>query len=500
MNSRFSALILSIVHACSGMLLLIFSSWFIAACALAGVNFNYMLPAVVIRALALIRIASGYGQMWVGHQYVLSRLKSVRLALFSKLRNALIDKHALSTEALSHHSEAIANFWMAWVNQNAGAFSMLLIGLLSVFWWIPTWSGSLIPILITYCVLIGYLCWQGLRLSLSIAEAQKTFRLETNDFLNSASIWHLQHSPEFPDAHPIWHHQRHVQRLSDNASWAVQAVAYTALVGLLSSFLWLEQINLFGEPLIMIGIMLLLSVRDWLSPGLDAQQALSDFLVAEKSLNSVPTQQLNILPTTSNTATTSLSLKAFKADIPNVPKLNLEALGPQTILLSGSSGVGKSTLLKACAGLLPSQGERIKNKEKLPQGLYRPWLYVEQLPRPLSGTIRQNLRIANPSATDGHMQSVLIKTLLSNLSNLEQWIGTGGRRLSGGEKKRFALARALLAESDVLLLDEPFEGLDAQQTQAIADLINNISQTQIVLIASHIEPDNLVVSQRYSLD
>lgn len=79
--------IASIIHLIVGVVILMISAWFIAACALAGVGFNYVIPAVAIRGLAMLRIGSGYASLWLSHKSLLSSLATLRLQFFSKLKN-----------------------------------------------------------------------------------------------------------------------------------------------------------------------------------------------------------------------------------------------------------------------------------------------------------------------------------------------------------------------------------------------------------------------------
>ncbi|MCY7295917.1 ATP-binding cassette domain-containing protein [Alteromonas sp. a30] len=497
MTNPFVALCLALIHASSGIILLIFSSWFIAACAIAGVNFNYMLPAVVIRALALIRIASGYGQMWVGHQHLLDRIAKIRLRLFKRLQNAQIQHHAMGTDALAHHSEAMANLWMAWINQNASAVIMLLIGLLSLIIWLPSWQWSLVLLLVVYLVIIAVMCWRGVKLSQKIVLQATEFRRQSNDFLNSASIWHLQPQFTSPSAKALWQVKRRIQQQSDNAALLLQGIGFSMLLILLF------QANTHAlsiGPVVMIGVILLLSTKESLSPSLYSQRALTDYFVAKNAFSTLPVQDIPILPTIDNEATHSFSLSNFSAQIPFAPQISIIAHTPQIVLISGSSGTGKSTLLQACAGHMDYSGERFRNGKHMEKGLFHPWHYIEQLPKALNGTIYDNLTLANSEVSPQKISEVFASVGLEHLMDLQQWLGVNGRTLSGGELKRFALARAMLCDFDLLLVDEPFEGLDALMQARISNCLNQIAETKIVIVASHITPDTLHVTQRINLD
>ena len=108
-------LLLALLHGMAGITILVISSWFIAISAIAPIGFNYVIPAVVIRALALLRIASGYASMWVGHNDLLTRIAEGRLLVFSQLENSEITDKAFTTEALAQHTETLASRWIAWI-------------------------------------------------------------------------------------------------------------------------------------------------------------------------------------------------------------------------------------------------------------------------------------------------------------------------------------------------------------------------------------------------
>ncbi len=163
----------------------------------------------------------------------------------------------------------------------------------------------------------------------------------------------------------------------------------------------------------------------------------------------------------------------------------------------GPSGSGKTLMLESLVGLRPPPPGRIlidaRPLEAEPPGWARSlFAYAPQDARLLTGTIAENLRLAAPTASDDDLWAVLADTQLDDRvhrmpDGLQTWIGDGGEMLSGGERRRLALARAYLRPAPWLLLDEPTEGLDRQTEAALVTALDRrLSRTgQGLVVVSH---------------
>lgn len=105
-----------------------------------------------------------------------------------------------------------------------------------------------------------------------------------------------------------------------------------------------------------------------------------------------------------------------------------------------------------------------------------------------NGSLRENLLLAKPSASDDELAATLQRVGLDALLEdkaLDTWLGEGGRQISGGERRRIGIARALLHDAPILLLDEPTEGLDRRTEQQILRLLMEHAKDKTVLFITH---------------
>ena len=169
----------------------------------------------------------------------------------------------------------------------------------------------------------------------------------------------------------------------------------------------------------------------------------------------------------------------------------------ETIAFVGPSGSGKSTLMKLLVGLYrPQQGNIFYNgldeNNVHFDDLRNQIGFVTQDTQLFSGTIRENLIFVNPSASEEDLLDALNKASCNNLlvraeKGIETMIGEGGLKLSGGEKQRLSIARALLRKPKLLIFDEATSALDSLTEEEINKTIRNVSSfnDQITILIAH---------------
>ncbi|HQZ76305.1 MAG TPA: ABC transporter ATP-binding protein, partial [Chitinophagaceae bacterium] len=177
--------------------------------------------------------------------------------------------------------------------------------------------------------------------------------------------------------------------------------------------------------------------------------------------------------------------------------ISFEAGIGDTIAFVGPSGSGKSTLVKLLVGLYtPVTGDilydNISSRDIRYNRMRRQLGFVTQDTQLFSGTIRDNMRFVKPDATDEEINAALKQASASNIvySNgrgLDTVLGEGGRKVSGGEKQRLSIARALLRKPRLLIFDEATSALDSLTEEQITATVKEISalKQQITILIAH---------------
>jgi ATP-binding cassette subfamily C protein CydCD len=181
------------------------------------------------------------------------------------------------------------------------------------------------------------------------------------------------------------------------------------------------------------------------------------------------------------------------ARAPALRGLDLDLPPGARVAITGRSGSGKSTLGAVLARLLDPRAGSIevggRDLRALPETKVRGRIVLvgEDTDHIFASTVRENLKLARPDATDDELRAVLRKVRLDGFG-LDTWLGTGGSTMSGGQARRFATARALLAGPALLILDEPTEGLDEQTAgEVMADLLDAASGCTVLLLTHRVE-------------
>jgi ATP-binding cassette subfamily B protein len=180
-----------------------------------------------------------------------------------------------------------------------------------------------------------------------------------------------------------------------------------------------------------------------------------------------------------------------------IDHISFEFKTGDTVAFVGPSGSGKSTLVKLLAGLYTSGSgviyiDDVPTKDIRLNRFRRQIGFVTQDPQLFSGTIRENLQFVKPDATDAEMLSALEKASANQLlarsgQGLDTMVGESGGKMSGGERQRVSIARALVRNPRLLIFDEATSALDSLTEEEITDTIKQIAarKEHIIIMIAH---------------
>jgi len=295
------------------------------------------------------------------------------------------------------------------------------------------------------------------------------------------------------------------------ASVAIAVVAMYIGFGLLGYIRYgpAPQLTLFS------GLLILLLAPEFFQPLRSLAQSYHDRAAALAAADSMAALQVEAIqlvhpPEISEPAAgtaASISLYRVRLSYPGrgtvLIDISLQVARGQVVALTGPSGAGKSSLLHCLAGFVRPQSGNISVFGELPG--QRPLAWLGQRPFLIQGSWADNLRLTAPHATPAQMLQAIEAVGLSSLlqaqpNGLDTLLGEGGRGLSGGQAQRLALARVWLAETQLVLLDEPTASLDAHsEAEVIAALKKLADSGKTLVIATHHPAVMALADQRYVL-
>jgi thiol reductant ABC exporter CydC subunit len=222
---------------------------------------------------------------------------------------------------------------------------------------------------------------------------------------------------------------------------------------------------------------------------------LATLLDQEPAVNESGTQPAQTLPGTAPHICVRALTAAWSGTVPDVGPVDLEIPPGARLAITGPNGCGKSTLLAVLARVLdPTAGSYLLGDQEalmLDLGQARQsFAVLDDEPHLFASTLRANLGLARPRSDDPDLIKALERAGLTPWftgldRGLDTVIGSGGRGVSGGERARLGLARALLSRRPVLLLDEPVAHLDRATADAVMGDLTRSATAQSVIMVSH---------------
>ncbi len=505
------------------------SGWFIASMAVACVTkaaFNYALPAVAIRTLAIFRTLGRYAERMVTHEAAFRMLADLRVWLFERLI-------PLAPAGLEGYAGGDLTGRLRADVDNMESLYLRIIA--------PITTGSAIILLAPLCLSI----WSqaaGLTLFIALLLAGVALPLMTRNMARLPGSRTVRLAGELRTV--VTEGLQGAEELLLLGASTEQADKVDALYAEIAR----EQRRLGGINGVVIGgivtagglalaALLVICAQEFASAAISGPELVMMLLFSAASFEGIAplAAALQTLPATSATAGRLMELAAMPQPVPEPVNLHPPFSGhgivfsdvcfaygagaevltgfslvvPEgsRVALTGQSGSGKSSIVELLLRFRPYRGSITIGGAELRDisGLEISSLItvVPQRPHLFNSTIRANIMLGAPDADDQQIVSAVEDARLtvwigSLPEGLETTVGVAGSAVSGGEAKRIALARALLHEAPIILMDEPTEGLDLETELKVVERLNKRLQGKTVLLTTH-RPACLALAERVIL-
>lgn len=509
--------VLAIVTLLASIGLLTLSGWFLSASAVVGVagiySFNYMLPAAGVRGAAIIRTAGRYFERLVSHDATFRVLQHLRVFTFSKLlplspaglarfrQGELLNRVVADVDTLDH-------LYLRVISPLVGALVVILVvtaGLSVLDVPLALTLGGIM--LLTLLVLPPLFYRAGKPAGESMTQLRGQYRQQLTAWLQGQAELMLfnasdRYREQMEKTEVRWQDaQRRQAELTALSQALMLLIGGIAIIAML----WLASAGVGGNTqpgaLIALFVFCALAAFEALAPVTGAFQHMGQVIASAKRITQITEQEPEVTFTQGEgqkLEQVALTLNQVTFSYPQQPSpaldnVSLQVNAGEHIAILGRTGCGKSTLLQLLTRAWdPAQGEILLNHQPLTQldetTLRQAMSVVPQRVHLFSATLRDNLLLASPQSSDAQLAETLERVGLGKLledSGLNSWLGEGGRQLSGGELRRLAIARALLHDAPLMLLDEPTEGLDATTESQILDLLAEVMRDKTVLMVTH---------------
>lgn len=513
-NKLLLGALLATVTVLSGMALLGLSGWFITATAIAGLNttlaftFDVFMPSAGIRLLALGRTAARYGERLVTHDATLEVLAALRVRLFRgwaqpEAARRLLARPAQLLFRLTADIDALDSLYLRVLVPLAAALSAALalgiaLGLLQ--WWLGValvlWllvSGICIALLVAHrarpharrrSYAMEALRARSIDLLAGQTELIMSGQLETQTAALTVADQHLARADDA------------LNRLEAQAGIAYGVVGTVSLTVTLLAVALLVESTVISAPLAALALLLVLTATEpFAALRRGAIEAGRTVLAARRLGTRLQTTADTVPAVTAPVVTPpatgyvlqlrDVSAHPGGADAPGAAILNniyLALAAHERVALIGASGAGKSTLMAVIAGELAARAGSVQVAAHS---------LLTQRNELFQDSLRDNLRLAAPDADDAQLwqalQSAGLADDVATMPNgLDTRLGEGGLGLSGGQLRRLALARLLLRDVPLWLLDEPTEGLDQATAHDVLQGLDTQAAGRAFLLATHV--------------
>lgn len=528
-----AGVVLGVVVIAANTLLMALSGWFIASMAVSGssgVAFNYLLPSAGIRFLAITRTVGRYAERLVTHEATFRILSELRVWLFRRfepLAPACLERYAGGdvVGTLRGDVDALETVYLKIIAPLAVGTVSIVASLLFLFFISPQSAAVLLLFLLLAGAGLPLLVRRfseepGRRSALLSAELRSRVTEGLQGVEELILLGAVERQADLVDglsARVILEQER-LGRINGISFGGMAFFAGSAVAALLvTGSMQVASRQIPAPHLVML---LLFSAAVFEAAGL-LPSALQLLPAARESATRIFDLADAPIPVPDNPvsfdapASTDICFTHVSASyLPGEPVLNNVSLtipAGGSVVLTGSSGIGKTLLVEILLRFREYEGSvtvgGIEIRDLPKETLLGMIAAVPQRPHLFNGTIRDNILLGNASADDEQIRWALrdsgLDAWVAGLPDgLETMVGASGSAVSGGEARRIALARALLKDAPILLLDEPTEGLDGATEREVVSRLsarNKNGKGLTLLVVSH-RPECLKLGEPVCMD
>jgi ATP-binding cassette, subfamily C, bacterial CydC len=513
-----AALALTGLTLIAAIALLGLSGWFITASAMAGLGLIVLLdiftPGAGIRLAALTRTVARYGERLVTHELTFRLLADLRLDTFSRLIRrppAVLAglRRGDTLQRLTRDIDNLDQLFVGVIGPSLAAIGLSLLALLLlafIDWRLALASAGLLLILAPLISGLAHRAGRtpGRRAQALVPEL-KVLASDGIDALAELTAFdrtRAQSERLREVSAQLGRVQQSLGTLDALGQGAVILVQLLAVwLGLVFGLMLLESGQISGPILGLLVLGLIGLGEAWqalptawrrLGQCQAAAERLAPLIAPETPDDEVAGQAW---PERNDIRFEGIDFRYSRHSPPVLVDFSLHIAHRETLVLHGASGIGKTTLARLLTEQCRPQAGRILLGGQPLASLNEPDKrlrigYLPQQPILFADSIAANLRLARPQASDARLMAVLeqvgLSALLAELpAGLDSWIEEQGRNLSGGQQRRLSLARLLLSEPELVILDEPTAGLDRDSANALMDNIEPWLRQRTALIISH---------------
>jgi ATP-binding cassette subfamily C protein CydC len=514
--------LLAFITAISGVALLLLSGWFITATSLVGISlalgsiiiFDMYMPGSGIRFFALSRTVSRYVERLYNHNTILKLVAVFRGELFGRLMQSNYGNHSHKDDKewlnrLTADLDALDSILLRYT---ITPIAVILVGISVLIFSYFTWHKSTVLIFALLMISIAYGIFGTV--FLTTKNAYESAKLQSS--LRTKSIEHLQGSLELhckglqtihakplqKDLKILFEIESKLRKSLSRIQFLLDVYLHLGLVSVI--LLMLNNVNegTISGPVAVLIILMTIGVIEVV------QMLPAQFKEWGKTKYSAKKLEREFSQTTCHSAMScfthseleQLSIRINKH--PSIPALKdglVVSLEQKYTIFVGRSGAGKSTLANLIAGSISANelehnqvqyllnGELLRDIKRFDS---KDLFYLQQGSNVFSDSIRYNLSLGLQGVSDADLLVALKHVELADWietlpKGLDTWLGDTGERLSGGQAQRLCLARVFLRQPKLVILDEPFNGVDRDTANKINFALLKYLHNSNVMIFIH---------------